>query len=171
MMNEDKELLDEGTFKAVMEIFSEDQNATTDAVAVLSARLEELKKALVDRNKPALRDTQKETLQRLEAKISSVEQAISLIKSPQRFVVQLFPEQDRKLFYKIVFGRWLLYLLIMVAIHRTYLWAIDWNEKQPVVKIQTLKNERIYRAWQQVYDNADRKTKRMMDTTLYKIDH
>jgi hypothetical protein len=166
-MNEDKEPLNTGKFKITMEAFSEDQQATTNAVSALSEEFQNLKKALNDRNKLEHSNTEKEALKRLEAKITSIDLAVSAPKKPNRFVVQLFPEQDRKLFYKIVFGRWLLYLLLGLTIKCMCQWGLDWNEKQAIAKIETSKNERINKAWQQMYDNTDRKTKRMMDTMLH----
>ncbi|HEX7356114.1 MAG TPA: hypothetical protein VF270_00215 [Ignavibacteriaceae bacterium] len=41
--------------------------------------------------------------------------------------ILLFPEQDAKLFYKIVFSRWLLYLCLMLAINNIYKWALNYS--------------------------------------------
>ena len=44
--------------------------------------------------------------------------------------ILLFPEQDAKLFYKIVFSQWLLYLCLMLAINNIYKWAVNYSNNQ-----------------------------------------
>jgi exonuclease VII large subunit len=44
----------------------------------------------------------------------------------KKLQILLFPEQDAKLFYKIVFGRWFMWLAIIVFLSFLYNWAIHW---------------------------------------------
>ncbi len=50
------------------------------------------------------------------------------LKQPRKVIRQvqilLFPPQDARLFYKIVFGRWLIWLTVMLAITDLYKWGV-----------------------------------------------
>lgn len=57
-------------------------------------------------------------------------------KSIQKSIrILLFPEQDAKLFYKIVFSRWLLYLCLMLAINNIYKWAVNYSNNLKEIKV------------------------------------
>ncbi|MEO6550860.1 MAG: hypothetical protein ABIN94_22850 [Ferruginibacter sp.] len=63
--------------------------------------------------------------------------------------ILLFPPQDARLFYKIVFGRWLIWLTVMLAITDLYKWGVHYTdlrrlENAPPAKYQT----REARKWQ-----------------------
>jgi hypothetical protein len=45
----------------------------------------------------------------------------------KKFQILLFPEQDAKLFYKIVFGRWFLFLVLMLLIINLYKFSVHWS--------------------------------------------
>ena len=45
----------------------------------------------------------------------------------RKFQILLFPEQDAKLFYKIVFGRWFMWLAVMLFITLLYKWLIHYR--------------------------------------------
>lgn len=81
----------------------------------------------------------------------------------RKFQILLFPEQDAKLFYKIVFGRWFLWLAIMVALTNLYNWGIHYNDNNKEIKIQQIQNDRIRKAWEYMYTNNNEKTKELME--------
>ncbi|WP_406844644.1 hypothetical protein [Flavobacterium soyae] len=80
----------------------------------------------------------------------------------KKFQVLLFPEQDAKLFYKIVFGRWFLWLVIMVAISNLYNWGIHYSDNSREVEMQQIQNDRIREAWEYMYANNDKEIKKLM---------
>jgi len=80
----------------------------------------------------------------------------------------LFPEQDAKLFYKIVFGRWFLFLVLMLLITDLYNFSVHWNDTQKEVQREELDNDRIKRAWFYLYDHQGKAGKRLMDSALNK---
>jgi hypothetical protein len=57
------------------------------------------------------------------------------------------PEQDVKLFCKIVFGRWFLFLVLMFLITRLYDFSAHWSDNQKEVRQKELENDRIKKAW------------------------
>lgn len=48
----------------------------------------------------------------------------------RKFQILLFPEQDAKLFYKIIFGRWFLWLTVMLFITNLYKWSVHYSDNQ-----------------------------------------
>ena len=84
----------------------------------------------------------------------------------RKFQVLLFPEHDAKVFYKIVFGRWFLMLVILFGLSCLYRFAIHWNDNQQIVKIEQLENDRIRKAWNLLYH--DKNLKHNMDKAYQK---
>ena len=80
----------------------------------------------------------------------------------RKFQILLFPEQDAKLFYKIVFGRWFLWLAIMVALSNLYNWGIHYNDNNKEIEMQQIQNDRIRKAWEYMYVNNNKETKKLM---------
>jgi hypothetical protein len=80
----------------------------------------------------------------------------------RKFQILLFPEQDSKLFYKIVFGRWFLWLAIMLALSNLYKWGIHYNDNNKEIEMQQIQNDRLRKAWQYMYDNNNKETKKLM---------
>lgn len=80
----------------------------------------------------------------------------------RKFQILLFPEQDAKLFYKIVFGRWFLWLAIMVALSNLYNWGIHFSDNRKEIEIQQIQNDRIRKAWEYMYSNNGKETKKLM---------
>jgi hypothetical protein len=76
--------------------------------------------------------------------------------------ILLFPEQDRKLFYKIVFGRWFLYLVIMLFLNNFYKWGVNYSDNQKEITLTQLQNDRIKKSWDYLYKNNNREVKRLM---------
>ncbi|HKO77811.1 MAG TPA: hypothetical protein VJU52_11360 [Flavobacterium sp.] len=80
----------------------------------------------------------------------------------RKFQILLFPEQDAKLFYKIVFGRWFLWLVIMVALNNLYSWGIHYSDNRKEIDIRQIQNDRIRKAWEYMYSNNGKETKKLM---------
>jgi hypothetical protein len=87
----------------------------------------------------------------------------------RKFQILLFPEQDAKLFYKIVFGRWFLWLVIMLFLANLYKFSIHWSDNRKEVKLQQLENDRTKKAWNYLYHQQGKKIKWLMDSAYIKV--
>lgn len=98
-----------------------------------------------------------------------------LIKSAQpknairKFQILLFPEQDAKLFYKVVFGRWFMWLAIMLFFTFLYKWMMYQTDKEHQLRMIELKQNTIVNAWNYLYDQKDKKLHMKMDSALSTI--
>ena len=81
----------------------------------------------------------------------------------RKFQILLFPEQDAKLFYKIIFGRWFLWLAIMIAISNLYNWGIHYSDNSKEIEMHQIQNDRIRKAWDYMYNSSDKETKMLME--------
>jgi hypothetical protein len=86
----------------------------------------------------------------------------------KKFQILLFPEQDAKLFYKIVFGRWFLWLVIMLLLTNLYKWQVHDSDNKKEVQIKMIENNRIISAWSYLYKVLDKEGKKRMDSALIK---
>jgi hypothetical protein len=82
--------------------------------------------------------------------------------------ILLFPERDAKVFYKVVFGRWFLMLMIMFSLSCLYRFGIHWNDNRKEVKQYQLKNNKIKKAWNYLYLKEGKAIKRLMDSAYIK---
>ena len=57
--------------------------------------------------------------------------------------ILLFPERDTALYCKVVFGRWVFWLVVMPCITDVYKWAIHWSDNQKELQQQEMVNWRI----------------------------
>ena len=57
--------------------------------------------------------------------------------------VLLFPEQNTALYCRIVFGRWVFWLVVMLCITDLYKWAIHWSDNQKELQYQEQLNKQI----------------------------
>ncbi|OMP74963.1 hypothetical protein [[Flexibacter] sp. ATCC 35208] len=96
----------------------------------------------------------------IDMKLTAAGQPKNVIR---KFQLLLFPEQDAKLFYKIVFGRWVLGLVVMVFLTNVYKFSIRWCDNQKEIKLQQLENYRIKRAWNYLYSQSGLDIKKIMD--------
>jgi hypothetical protein len=87
----------------------------------------------------------------------------------RKFQILLFPEQDAKLFYKIVFGRWFMWLTVVLCITNLYKWSVHWSDNQKEIKLQQLQTNRIKKAWNYLYFTGGKSMKRLMDSAYNKI--
>lgn len=118
--------------KIVLKEILEEQQKTNAMIAEQAEKIEQLT-ATVNGYYERLKDPKAESLQSntksikdiikkgvTEMKFIAMNQNKPVIK---KFQIFLFPEQDAKLFYKIVFGRWLVLLVIMLLITDVYKWS------------------------------------------------
>jgi len=129
MDNEKKEQVEKETLTIVLEEFSQEQKATgqtisdlVTAVNGLSGRFEEFKKELDNPKSVSVTTDTQPILTMLQKSIADIKSIIDIQPKSivRKFQVLLFPEQDAKLFYKIVFGRWLMLLAVMLLLTNLY---------------------------------------------------
>ena len=86
----------------------------------------------------------------------------------RKFQILLFPEQDAKLFYKIVFCRWFMWLTVILFITNLYKWGVHWSDNQKEIKQQQLQTDRIKKAWNYLYFQEVKSIRRLMDSAYNK---
>ncbi|GAA0526662.1 hypothetical protein [Chitinophaga japonensis] len=165
------------TLELVLEEFAEEQKSSTKslndlvtAVNRLSGKLSSFEEKL---NTPKQVNVSVDTKPIQEIVRKGIADIVLAVASQpknlvRKFQVLLFPEQDAKLFYKVVFGRWFLMLAIMLFITCFYKFSIHWSNNQKEIKLRQLENDRIKKAWNYLYYTHDKKTKRLMDSAYIK---
>jgi len=172
--NTNKGHIEQETLQLVLEEFTQEQKTNNQhiealiiAVNTVGNKMDALKKE--DNTAKSISETLdirpiEAILQKgfLDIKFMIGRQPKSIIR---KFQILLFPEQDAKLFYKIVFGRWFLWLVIMVALSNLYNWGIHYSDNNKEIELQQIRNERIRKAWEYMYVNNDREIKKLMEKT------
>ncbi|GAA0524808.1 hypothetical protein [Chitinophaga japonensis] len=138
-------------------------NSLTDKVKDFEGKLDKPKSVTVSTDTRPIQAIVRKGI--IDMKLAAASQPKNVIR---KFQLLLFPEQDVKLFYKIVFGRWFLWLAVMLFLTNSYKWGIHWNDNQKEIKIQRLENDRLSRAWNYLYDSQGRKIKQVMDSAYIK---
>jgi hypothetical protein len=87
----------------------------------------------------------------------------------RKFQILLFPEQDAKLFYKVVFGRWFMWLALMLFFTFFYKWMMYRTDRENQLKMVELKQNKLVNAWNYLYSQKDRKLHMKMDSALSTI--
>ena len=87
----------------------------------------------------------------------------------KKIQILLFPEQDAKFFYKIVFGRWFIWLVIMFFLSLLYKWTMHKSDNDRQALIEMKRNDNINQAWNYLYSQKNREIQRKMDSALSKI--
>ncbi|MDF2189827.1 hypothetical protein [Paraflavitalea sp. CAU 1676] len=94
----------------------------------------------------------------------------AIIQKPQavvrKFEILLFPPQDAKLFYKIVFGRWLMWLAIVVGVMYLYQYVVHWQNSQTTLEILRLEKGPIIKGWHNLYNSSGKNLRQKMDSIL-----
>jgi len=147
-------------------------NDLVTAVNVLTGKIDELN-AKVDKPKPVIVSADTRPAQEIMNKgVADMKIIVGTKPQPEvkKFQIQLFPERDAKLFYKIVFGRWFLFLVLMLLITDLYNFSIHWSDNQKEVQQEELENDRIKKAWYYLYEHYGRAEKKLMDSAYYKSD-
>lgn len=88
--------------------------------------------------------------------------------SSKKIQILLFPEQDAKLFYKIVFGRWFLMVLIALFLQLAYQVITQAQQINKEIKMEEKKNEPVIKAWEYLYNQSSKQLRKQMDTALIK---
>lgn len=169
--NAKKEHIEQETLQLVLEEFTQEQKTNNQHIEALiiavnnvENKIDEFKKEdKAEKNisepldiKPIEAILQKGVL---DIKFMIGRQPKSIIR---KFQILLFPEQDAKLFYKIVFGRWFLWLALMLAINNLYNWGMHYSDNKKEVEMRQIQNDRIRKAWEYMYANNDKEIKKLM---------
>ncbi|MNS67554.1 hypothetical protein D3C72_1008090 [compost metagenome] len=166
-----KDDIERETLQLVLEEFTLEQKTNNQHIEALITAVKNLEiKIEVSKNEHKI---EKNVLEQLDIKqIEAVLQKgfldikYMIGRQPKSIVrkiqILLFPEQDAKLFYKIVFGRWFLWLVIMVALSNLYNWGIHNSDNSKEIQMQQIQNDRIKKAWEYMYINSNKETKKLM---------
>lgn len=169
--------IEKDSLELVLEEFTEEQKLHTKtvddlvkAVNSLSGKLTEFEGKLekpkgidISTDTKPIEDIVKKGI--IDMKLTVAGQPKNVIR---KFQLLLFPEQDAKLFYRVVFGRWFLWLVVMLFLSNLYKFGIHWSDNQKEIKLQQLENDRIKKAWYYLYYQQERGVKRMMDSAYTK---
>ena len=165
------------SFLLVVNEFIEEQAKNTKMVSdlvavvnVLTGKVDELNEK-VDKPKPIIVAADTRPAQNIMNKgVTDMKLIVGSKPSPviKKFQILLFPEQDAKLFYKIVFGRWFLFLVLMLLITDLYNFSVHWSDNQKEVQREEQENYRIKKAWYYLYKQEGKAGKRLMDSAYLK---
>ena len=145
-------------------------NDLVTAVNVLTGKIDELNEK-VDKPKPVIVAADTRPAQEIMNKgVADMKIIVGTKPQPviKKFQILLFPEQDAKLFYKIVFGRWFLFLVLMLLITNLYNFSVHWSDNQKEVQREEQENYRIKKAWYYLYKQEGKAGKRLMDSAYLK---
>jgi hypothetical protein len=166
------------TIQLVLEEHTQEQanntkavNDLVAAVNTLTGRVSELE-AKLDKPRPINLSADTRPIQEIVKKgVTDMKFIVGTKPVPvvKKFQILLFPEQDAKLFYKIVFGRWFLFLVLMLLITDLYNFSIHWSDNQKEVQRQELENDRIRKAWYFRYDHEGKFGRRLMDSAYSNV--
>jgi hypothetical protein len=172
------ESIQKDTLELVLEEFAEEQKSNTKslndlvtAVNGLSGKLSSFEEKL-NNPKSVSVSVDAKPIQDIVRKgiadivLAAASQPKSLVR---KFQILLFPEQDAKLFYKVVFGRWFLMLLLMLFVSCLYKFSIHWSDNQKEVKLQKQENDLIKKAWHHLYTHQGKEIKKLMDSAYMKV--
>ena len=166
------EQIEKETLGLVLEEFTQEQKTANQsisdlitAVNTISNKVDDFKKEL-DKPKAVSVMTDTKPIQQImqkgltDVKLMIGTQPKSIIR---KFQILLFPEQDAKLFYKVVFSRWFLWLVIMLFLTNLYKWGIHYSNNQKEIKMEQIENDRIRKSWNYMYNNNNKEVKRLME--------
>lgn len=139
-------------------------NSLTDKVKNFEEKLDKPPTITVSTDTKPIQDIVKKGI--IDMKLAAAAQPKNVIR---KFQLLLFPERDAKLFYKVVFSRWFLWLLVMLFLTNLYKFSIQWSNNQKEVKLQQLENDRIKKSWNYLYYQQGKRVKRLMDSAYVKV--
>jgi hypothetical protein len=145
-------------------------NDLITTVNIHSGTLQELKEK-IDKPKPVIVTADTRPIQEAINKgVTDIKLLVGSKPQPiiKKIQILLFPEQDAKLFYKIVFGRWFLLLVLLLLITRLYDFSVHWSDNQKEVQREEMENDRIKKAWYYLYDREGKIGRRLMDSAYSK---
>lgn len=171
------EKVEAGSLEIVLNEFSEEQKLHTksigDLVTAVNGLTEKFKQFEDKLDKPKEITVSTDT-KPIEAIFKKALSQIQLTVSGQpknvtkKYQLLLFPEQDAKLFYKIVFSRWFMWLVIIVFLNFLYDWAVHWSDNNKEVRMEQLQNDRFTNAWNYLYKQSNKGTRKLMDSAWIK---
>jgi hypothetical protein len=166
------------TLQLVLEEHTQEQANNTKAVNDLVAAVNLLTGKVkgfdekMDKPKPIIVSADTRPIQEIMKKgITDMKLTVGTKPQPvvKKFQILLFPEQDAKLFYKIVFGRWFLFLVLMLLIINLYNFSVHWSDNQKEVQREQLENDRTIKAWKYLYQQEGKAGRRLMDSAYLKV--
>lgn len=145
---EKNENVEKESFKLVLEEFTQEQgkhaksiedlitavNGLTGKFRSFGEKLEKPSQITVSTDTKPIQEIVKKGI--IDMKLTVAGQPKNIVR---KFQLLLFPEQDAKLFYKVVFSRWLLWLVAMLFITNLYKWGIHWNDSKNAIKFSSRK--------------------------------
>ncbi|HET6254711.1 MAG TPA: hypothetical protein VFE32_11585 [Puia sp.] len=165
------------TIQLVLEEHTQEQvnntkavNDLISAVNILTGRVNDFD-AKLDKPKPTIVSADTRPVQEIVKKgVTDIKFIVGTKPVPvvKKFQILLFPEQDAKLFYKIVFGRWFLFLVLMLLMTDLYKFSVHWSDNQKEVQREELENDRINKAWYYQYTREGKTGRRLMDSAYIK---
>jgi hypothetical protein len=161
----------------VLEELAQEQANNTKAIIDLittfntqSGTIRELKEK-IDNPKPVIAVSDTRSIQEIMTK-GLIDIKLIVGSKPQPIIkkiqILLFPEQDAKIFYKIVFGRWFLFLVLLLLTTDLYNFSIHWSDNRKEIQRGRLEIDRINRAWYYLYEREGKAGKRLMDSAFSK---
>jgi len=170
--------MEEESLVIVLEELTQEQRKHADAVAEIAVAVKDLKEG-VDQLKERLRDTQSSNA-RLDSdlihrifKKELLEFRFSFNKQRQnvihKFQILLFPEHDHKLFYKVVFGRWFLGIIVLVFLNYSYRLFLKWTDDKKEIITKQLEADQYRKAWKIYYGKQSKLRKKQLDSIYYNI--
>ncbi|RED24615.1 hypothetical protein BD847_1347 [Flavobacterium cutihirudinis] len=166
-----QEHIERETLQLVLEEFTQEQKTNNQHIEALIIAINNIGNKIdvsIKEHKPAKNVLEPLDIKPIEAILqkSFLDIKFMIGRQPKsivrKFQILLFPEQDAKLFYKIVFGRWFLWLAIMIALNNLYSWGIHSSDNNKEIEMQQVRNDRINKAWQYMYQNNDKEVKVIM---------
>ncbi|WP_118976565.1 hypothetical protein [Taibaiella koreensis] len=168
--NEEEQPLSKAFYLLREEAKEEDLRAINQAVNNLAAGVnlmqEQLSELIKKETKPnSIIQPSAQSTRNIDIDLLKIQSKLDRLSEQKRsrFQILLFPEQDRKLFYKIVFGRWLILLVAMLLLNNLYKFGVHQSNNRKDIQLQQLKNDRINRAWHLQYDRSSDKVKASME--------
>ncbi len=156
----------------VLEEFTQEQKTTNQpindlitAVNTIGSKVDDFKKELDKPNAVSVTTDTKPIQQIIQKGLTDIKLMIGTQPKSviRKFQILLFPEQDAKIFYKVVFSRWFLWLVIMLFLTNLYKWGIHYSDNQKEIKMEQVENDRIRKSWNYLYNNNGKEVKRLME--------
>lgn len=166
-----------GSLEIVLNEFAEEQKSNTKSIGDLviavngltekfkqfEEKIDQPKEVTVSTDTKPIEAIFKKAVTQMQLTVSDQPKSIT-----KKYQFLLFPEQDAKLFYKIVFGRWFMWLAIIVFLHFFYDWAVHWSDINKEVNFKHLQNDKYNNAWNYLYRQSTNKARKLMDSAWVK---
>lgn len=177
-MEIEEKQMDTDVMELVLREFSEEQKTTNQYIIELIRKFDEVKEKFKDLE-TQISNPQKSGNSDTKPFLLLLQKGLADIKTivgnqpknvTKKFQLLIFPEQDAKLFYKIVFGRWFLWLTVMLALTNLYKFGVNYSNNQKSIKIEQLENDRIRKSWKYLYEHSDKNIQKEMETAYENLD-